>query len=30
MYDTIFAILNKSENSTLQYFIICEKALDEK
>ena len=30
MYDTIYAILNKSENATLQYFIFCEKALDEK
>ena len=30
MYDIIYAILNKSENATLQYFIFCEKALDEK
>ena len=30
MYDTLYAILNKSENATLQYFIVCEKVLDEK
>ena len=30
MHDTLYAILNKSENATLQYFIICEKVLDEK
>ena len=30
MYDTLYAILNKSENATLQYFIPCEKVLDEK
>ena len=30
MYDTLFAILNNSENATLQYFIFCKKALDEK
>ena len=30
MYDTLYATLNKSENATLQYFIFCEKALDEK
>ena len=30
MYDTLHAILNKSENATLQYFIFCEKVLDEK
>ena len=30
MYDALYAILNKSENATLQYFIFCEKALDEK
>ena len=30
MYDTLHAILNKSENVTLQYFIFCEKVLDEK
>ena len=30
MYDTLYAILNKSENATLQYFIFCEKVLDEK
>ena len=29
MYDTLYAILNKSENATLQYFIVCEKLLDE-
>ena len=29
MYDTFYAILNKSENATLQYFIFCEKVLDE-
>ena len=27
MYDTLYAILNKSENATLQYFIFCEKVL---
>ena len=30
MYDALYAILNKSENATLQYSIFCEKALDEK
>ena len=30
MYDTLHAILNNSENATLQYFIFCKKALDEK
>ena len=30
MYDTLYAILNKSENATLQCFIFCKKALDEK
>ena len=30
MKDTLYAILNKSENATLQYFILCEKVLDEK
>ena len=30
MYDTLYATLNKSENATLQYFIICEKVLDKK
>ena len=30
MYDTLYAILNKSENATLQYFIFCENVLDEK
>ena len=30
MYDTLYATLNKSENATLQYFIINEKVLDEK
>ena len=30
MYDTHYAILNNSENATLQYFIFCKKALDEK
>ena len=29
-YGTLYAILNKSENATLQYFIFCEKVLDEK
>ena len=30
MYDTLYAILNNSENAALQYFIICKKVLDEK
>ena len=30
MYDTLYAILNKSENATLQCFIFCEKVSDEK
>ena len=30
MYDKLYAILNKSESATLQYFIFCEKILDEK
>ena len=30
MYDTLYAILNKSVNATLQYFIFSEKVLDEK
>ena len=30
MHDTLYAILNKSENSTLQYSIFCERVLDEK
>ena len=30
MYDTLYAILNNSENATLQYFIFCKNALDEK
>ena len=30
MFDTLYAILNKSENATLQYFIFCEKVLDER
>ena len=30
MYDTLYAILNNSENATLQYFIFYKKALDEK
>ena len=30
MYDTLYAILNKSENTTLQYSIFCEKVFDEK
>ena len=32
MCDTLYAILNKSENATLmlQNFIFCEKVLDEK
>ena len=29
-YDTFYAILNNSESATLQYFIFCKKALDEK
>ena len=29
MYDTLYAILNNSENATLPYFIFCKKALDE-
>ena len=28
MYDTLYAILNKKENATLQYSIFCEKVLD--
>ena len=28
MCDTLYAILNKSENATLQYFIFSEKVLD--
>ena len=28
--DTLYAILNNSESATLQYFIFCKKALDEK
>ena len=30
MYDTLYAILNKSENATLQYSIFCEKVFEEK
>ena len=30
MYHTLYAILNNSENATLQYFRFCKKALDEK
>ena len=30
MYDTLYAILIKRENATLQYFIFSEKVLDEK
>ena len=30
MYDILYAILNNSENATLQYFIFCKKELDEK
>ena len=30
MYDALYAMLNKSENATLQYFIFSEKVLDEK
>ena len=30
MFETRYAILNKSENATLQYFIFCEKVLDER
>ena len=30
MYDTLYAILNKSENATLKYLIFCEKVLDKK
>ena len=30
MYDTLYAILNKSKNATLQYSIFCEKVLEEK
>ena len=29
MYDTLYAILNNSENATLQYCIFCKKTLDE-
>ena len=29
MYETLYGILNKSENATLQYFRFCEKVLDE-
>ena len=29
MYDTLYAILNNSENATLQYFIFCKKVLNE-
>ena len=30
MYDALYAILNNSQNATLQYFIFCKKALDKK
>ena len=30
MYDTLFAILNNSENASLQYYIFCKKVLDKK
>ena len=30
MYGNIYAILNKSENATLQYSIFCDKVLGEK
>ena len=30
MYDSLYAILNNSENAILLYFIFCKKALDEK
>ena len=30
MNDTLYAKLNNSENATLQYFIFCKKAWDEK
>ena len=30
MNDTLYAILNNSENATPQYLIFCKKALDEK
>ena len=30
MFDTLYAILNKSANATRQYFIFSEKVLDEK
>ena len=30
IYDTLYAILNNSENATLEWFIFCKKALDEK
>ena len=30
MYDTLYAILNKNKNATLQYSIFCEKVSDEK
>ena len=30
MCDTLYAILNKRQNAKLQYFIFCEKVLDEK
>ena len=29
MYEPLYAILNKSENASLQYSIFCEKVLDE-
>ena len=29
-YDTLYVILNNSESVTLQNFIFCKKALDEK
>ena len=30
MYGTLYAVLNNSENATLQYFVFCKKAFDEK
>ena len=30
MYNTLYAIQNNSENATLQHFVFCKKALDEK
>ena len=30
MYNTLYTLVNKSENDTLQYFIFSEKVFDEK